>query len=382
MCGTPGTAALIYDMHHTAPLGVTETESVAESARRVAAGGRPLQRMEAPTLFFQSVAEAFVYLDGKRLVIARIGLASGAITNATAGDVVGTIVVWRTGVIYADRAALAATQKALGTSEKPHRSRAISYICRLPVNGQHAVLTDALAQRFVAPGPAGSLGTWRAAFHLEGLSTPELLVRLAAEASSGDSTVFPAAVAKLRDYGKAIYFDLMQGRSRAVNAYKTTTRHDDLWNAVLHADPLLRDAYLRTGDTITATPFKMLGGIVECNVSTPFKIRPGSAVVVWQDGGQGLPATLVDLGFDQATESLTAKFSTPTTGKRRRNGYDTLFDALNSGESFYVTTQPFDGSGAPGNGGRSPRSWCSGRSVTRELPLFVSLAAAASPQGS
>ena len=338
--------------------------------------------MDAPTLSFDGAGETLVYLAGKTLTMSDVGLVTGTVGKTVVDDVPGRVTAWRTGVVFADRAALSATLKALGTSERPHRSRAISYVCRLPVNGQHAVLTDALAMRFVAPGPPSSLETWRAAFRLEGLPTTELLVRLATEAAAGESTVFPGAVADLRRYGKEVSSHLSKGRSEAIGAYKVVTRHADLWNAVQHADPLLREAYLRTGDTVTATPFKMLGGLVECHVSTPFKIRPGSSVVVWRDGERGLPATLVDLGFDPEAERLTAKFAGPATGKRRRNGYNVLFDSLGTGEELFVTTQPFGGSAQPGAGGRNHGTWSAGRSVARELPLFVSLAAAASPEGS
>lgn len=189
------------------------------------------------------------------------------------------------------------------------------------------------------------------------------------------------AVSKLKGYGREIAAYLMKGRAEAIGAYRTVTRRADLWEAVQHADPLLRETYLGLGDTVTATPFKMLGGLVECHVSTPFKIRPGSSVVVWSDGGRGLPATLVDLGFDPEAECLTAKFSKPSVGKRRRNGYDALFDALGADTPFFVTTQPFAGKDAPGGPKGRQDSWTAGQSVTRELPLFVSLAAAASGEG-
>ena len=369
-------------MHHTTLPNLVqgarqhEADLVAASARRVAAGERPLQRMEAPTLPFDGAGEAFVSLTGKALTVTTLSVI-GTVADTKPLESISQVMDWRSGVIFAERAALAATLKAFASS---HKVRTIAYLCRLPVNGRHAVLTDTLAMRFVAPGPPASLETWRTAFGLGRLPLPELLVRLAREAAAGETTVLPGAVADLRRYGKEAAFHLSKGRAEAIRAYKAITRHADLWAAVQHADPLLRETYLRSGDTVTATPFKMLGGLVECHVSTPFKIRPGSSVVVWRDGERGLPATLVDLGFDPGTETLTAKLARPSTGKRRRNGYDQLFDALNSGESFYLTTQPFAGTAAPG-GGRRQGSWTFGRSVTRELPLFVSLAAAA-PQGS
>ena len=383
MRGTPPAAALTLFMHQIPPFDVegsarpSESDLVARSASQVAAGGPPLLRMKAPTCSFDGAGEAFVYLAGKRLVVA------DPLSNAVMDDVAAHVTDRRIGVFFADRAALAATLKALGGSPAGRgRARAIAYLCRLPMNGQYTVLTDALAMRFVAPGLASALSTWRAAFHLEGCPTTELLVRLANEAAAGETEVVSDAVSNLRRCGREAMAHLFTGRPNAIDAYKAVTRHDDLWAAVLHTDPLLRTAYLRSGDTVAVSPFKPLGGLIECRVSTPFKIRPGSAVVVWRDGESGLPATLVALGFDPEAECLTAKLAPPATGKRRRNGYDALFDATgrpgqSSGETFYATTQPFTGSSLPGAGRRRQGSWSSGRSVTRELPLFVSLAAAA-----
>lgn len=378
-------------MHRTAPFDIptgarpSEEELVAESAQRVAGGSTPLARMAAPTLSFDNAGEAFVYLDGKRLVMAK-GAVLGGISDIVTSGVALQVAEWRTGVVFADRAALNATMKALSDSPSGRRkARTIAYLCRLPLNGQHAVLTDALAQRFVAPGATRALSTWQEAFHLKGASTPELLMRLATHAASGESTVIPDAVSKLRGHGKDAAFHLSKATSGAIEAYKAITRHGDLWSAVEHADPILRESYLRTGDTVAVEPFKMLGGIVEARVSTPFKIRPGSSVLVWRDGDRGLSATMVELGFDPEAEALTARFAKPATGKRRRNGYDVLFDALGSrgkgtGEVLYVTTEPFAGKAAPGGGHKATGSWTAGRSITRELPLFVSLAAAAAPQ--
>jgi hypothetical protein len=384
-------AALWITMHRIAPFDIPESARtseealVAESARRVAAGGTPLERMVAPSLYFDGAGEVFVQLTQGKLVLRTVSML-GELGDTITSNVANQIVDRRNGVIFVDRAALNAAMKALA-ADSPNgqrRARVIAYLCRLPLNSKYAVLTDTLAQRFVAPGPATSLSTWRDAFHLEGVGDFELLVRLAQRAASGETPVIPDAISRLRSYGNSCAFSLFKGRSESIAAYKSITRHGDLWAAVEHTDPILQAHYLRSGDTIAAMPFKMLGGLVEARVSTPFKIRPGSSVLVWKDG-RGLPATMVELGFDPETESLTARFTTPATGKRRHNGYDMLFDALGyrghgTGETFYVTTEPFAGSETPGGKHNMHGSWSAGRSVTRELPLFVSLAAAAAPQ--
>ena len=379
-------------MHAIPPFDVAtdtttaEAERVAASAAQVAAGGRPLLRMEAPSLSFEGSGEAFVYLTGKRLVMVSLSVLGDATSTVTT-DVAQKVADWRTGVIFADRAALTATAKALSDSPGARRkARVIAYLSRLPLNGQYAVLTDALALRFVAPAPAASIEGWRGFFHVERIGFTESLLRLATEAAGGETTVIPDAISRLRTSGKSIAFHLFKGPYEQVKAFRSVTRHADLWAALLHSDQITGQAYLRSGDTVVAEPVRMLGGIVEARVSTPFKLRPGSGVLVWRDGDRGLPATLVDLGFDAESEMLTARFSKPASGKRRRNGYDVLFDGLGArgkgnGEALYVTTQPFSGTEAPGGVGNRSTSWTAGRSITRELPLFVSLAAAASPQG-
>lgn len=368
-------------MHYTTPPlpGQNEAQLVAESARRVAAGNGPLQRMTSPTLAFQQSGELFVYLEHGQLQMSYISLAGG-IRHPTTTDIANEVKRWNNGVIFADRSAFAVT---LGLLKKEYEKLTIDAICytmQLALNGRYTILTDALATRYVAPGAPGSLETWREAFHIGKRPMLNLLVALAAKASDGENLVFPNAVSTLQEYGGEILSELSKGWSRAIQAYKVATRHSDLWNAVQHSDSLLRDIYLATGDTISVTPLKMLGGRVECKVSTPFKIRPGSSVVIWQDGGTGLPATFVDLGFDPESESLTGHFAPPTAGKTKRNGYDMLFDSLRSPMKMFVTTQPFVGGTAKSSMGSGPLYGLPSRSnITRDLPLFVSLAAAATP---
>ena len=370
-----------------APKGhiLTDDEAKAESARRVAAGHLPLQRMEAPGLVFDDAGDALVWLAGGKLKMATLSVVPELIgpSSVSTEMVADTVIEWAKGVVFADRASLSAVLRALERSGSPikrQRGRVVSYMTRLPLNSQFTVLTDALASRYVAPGES-TIAAWRSSFRLsQSLSQVEALVALARIAGDGDVTVLPKALATLAASGVKIRTLLNGGHGSAVHAYNAVNSHVELWSTVERTDPLLRLASLRSGDTVTATPFKMIGGIVECLVSTPFKLRPGSSVIVWADGGPGLPATLLDLGYDPASGTLTARFTTPATRKRRSNGYDMIFDKIGSGESVFVTTEPYTGSGgkfAPSlKGGRQ---WKSGQTISRELPLYVSLAAAATP---
>ena len=363
---------------------LTDEEARAESARRVAAGQLPLLRMEAPSLGLNGVGDAFVCLSKGKLSMSTLSMVPERIgaTAVPESEIASKVAQWSAGcVLFADRASLSAVLRGLERSGVPKdrmRARAIAYMCRLPLNGRYAVLTDALATRYIAPEPRPTLGTWRAALHVDGQrSTLEAAFELANIAASGEALVTPAmkmgSLATLAQTGKHIYEGLCYGESAAVRTFKAINTHVDIWAAIERTDAILRQNAMRSGDTVEATPITMLGGIVECAVTTPFKLRPGSEVIVWRDGTDWLPATLLDLGYDQATEGLTARFAPPQAGKRSRNGYELLFDKTGSGERTLVTSAPY-----VGGGGSRGASWSSGQIVTREVPLYVTLAAAAS----
>ena len=284
--------------------------------------------------------------------------------------------------IFADRRTLTVLLKQMNDSPTDRRmAKALAYTSKMPLNGRCHVLTDALALKYTTSAKLTSIAAWKAAFGLGDLDTQQALVELIRLASEGENAVFPAAVPSLTSLGRLAFSKIVSGKQSAIAAYKLITRHHDLWEAVVHSDALLRETAVRRGDTIVATPYKFLGGMVECRVSTPFKIRPGSSVVVWRDDECGLSATLVSLGFDSASESLTARFTSPRVGKSKPNGYKEMFEAAidRSGveRQFYVTTQPFEGTDRYISPAIYSNSWIAGRSVNRELPLFVSLAAAA-----
>jgi hypothetical protein len=144
----------------------------------------------------------------------------------------------------------------------------------------------------------------------------------------------------------------------------------EMWGAFQRTDRYLRSSFLRTGDVVKVTPFKCLGGIIEATATTPFKLRPGSSVFVFDDN-TGYEVSLLDLGFDNNAQSLTARFAAS-----KNSGYDMLADPARRGSEFWVTSAPFHVN-QRGGPGAVRQGAAGGEPIARELPLYVSLAAAA-----
>jgi hypothetical protein len=282
-------------------------------------------------------------------------------------------------MIFTDRATLNAVTKVLnrtGDYKAKKAAQVITYMTKVPMAYQSVVLTDALASKYWAPTGCNTLSGWMAAFGMPTSPPATGAIRALIErASDGTMTMFPAALSEASV--KGLFDSLRAGKKSSIDAYRKINSHMEMWGAVQRTDRHLRSSFLRTGDVVKVTPFKCHGGIIEATATTPFKLRPGSSVFVFNDT-DGLEATLLDLGFDNETQSLTARF-TNSTGfggdRRKRSGYDMLADPARRGTEFWVTSAPFQANNRGGS--RSTRANGGGDTVVRELPLYVSLAAAA-----
>lgn len=220
-------------------------------------------------------------------------VSSGEQSIVAEEEIASKVAHWAAGcVVFADRASLSAVVRRLERSESVAdrlRGRSIAYLCRLPLNGNTPSSPTLWPPRYVAPEPKPTLGTWRTSLGIDRqLPTLQAIGELAKTAASGEVPVTPTAPRVLAESGKGIYGDLSAGAPAVVRTFKAINNHVDLWSAVERTDALLRQNALGSGDTVEAVPFKMLGGIVECTVSTRFKLRPGSEVLVWQDDAAGI----------------------------------------------------------------------------------------------
>ncbi|MHB1599480.1 MAG: hypothetical protein ACYCXY_11480 [Acidimicrobiales bacterium] len=112
--------------------------------------------MEAPGLGLTGTGDAIVYISNGKVTLSVQTVSGGAKSVVSEQEIAGTVAQWSAGsVVFADRASLSAVVRQLersGAEGDRLRARSIACLCRLPLNGQYAILTDVLAVRYVAPG--------------------------------------------------------------------------------------------------------------------------------------------------------------------------------------------------------------------------------------
>jgi hypothetical protein len=350
-----------------------------QSSERVAVGQLPLLRTEIPGMPRDCDEHGFMFVisGGAKPVI----LESNGSSDRIGPNAEEIIDLYEQGhrMLFTDRATLSAVLRVLnrtGNYKNKKAAQVIAYLAKLPMAYHAVVLTDALALKYWAPVGCDDLAGWVAAFGMTSMSDVGAIRSLIERAGEGTSPVFPCAFGYR--LGRGLFRSLRAGKRSSIDAYRKINSHMEMWGAVQRTDRHLRSSFLRTGDVVKVTPFKCLGGIIEATATTPFKLRPGSSVFVFDDSA-GYEVSLLDLGFDSGTQSLTARFAPSTFGSKRTksNGYDMLADPARRGSEFWVTSAPFQANRRT-NPGDVRQGTVGDGAPTRELPLYVSLAAAAS----
>jgi hypothetical protein len=360
-----------------------------QSAERVATGKSPTPRMAAHALF--STEENTVFLaSGKSGAVRAIGWGNGvkasrgfegigADRNLTSTEIVSffteTALV---DVCFVDRASLSATLKLLSASKIGFESRVgrvVKYLAAQPALARCSVLTDLLAQKYWAPTglDTSDINAWASMFVVAPSESRYARAQfLASMVRAGSLPVLPTA--NFRTSSNTIANSLLRWSGAKVEAFTAVQNHNDLWSAVCGSDPLLYERGLLVGSTARIVPLRTVDGVLEAEVSMPFKLRPGNNITVF--GGampKGLPVRLRELDFDNETGRLLAKII-PASRRRRGepDGYFFLSVSESVGKEFFAINEPFSGGGF--SGGRRSTTGDEQRR-TRELPLDVSLAA-------
>jgi hypothetical protein len=356
-----------------------------QSAERVASGKSPTPRMTAQTLF--SLEENTLFLaSGKSGAVRAIGWGSkvapkviSADRNLTSTEIASffteTALI---DVCFVDRASLSATVKILSASKTGFESRVgrvVKYLAAQPVLGRCVVLTDLLAQKYWAPTglDASDLNAWASMFVIAPSASRYARAQfLSSMARTGSLPVLPSA--NFRTSSNGIANSLLRWSGAKVEAFTAVQNHNDLWEAVCGSDPLLYERGLLVGSTARIVPLRTVDGVLEAEVSMPFKLRPGNNITVF--GGampKGLPVRLSALDFDNETGKLLAKIIPASRRKKGEpDGFFFLSVSESHGKEFFAINEPFSGGGFAG--GRRSTTGDEQRR-TRELPLDVSLAA-------
>lgn len=367
-----------------------------KSAQRVMAGKGPLPRMSVPTLY--SRESSTVYLaSGSSGAVRAIGWTHeardkdnnkqhspalqgiSAARNLTATEIANFFTSTSLlDVCFVDRASLLAAVKLLSASKvgaENRVGRVVKYLAAQPAMSRCSVLTTALAQKYWTPTDfnASDFNAWAAMLRVDPDQTRFERAKLLAErARAGKKEVIPAA--NFTTSSNTIANSLLRWNSAKVEAFTAVQSHNDLWEAVCGSDPLLYERGLLVGSTARIVPICYEGGVLEAEASTPFKLRPGSNIMVF--GGvfpKGLPVRLNALDFNADTGKLIAKIVRVTKKSRKGepDGFFFLSDETSRGKEFYAISEPFTG-----GGGFSPRAKATdGKMRSRDIPLDVSLAA-------
>jgi hypothetical protein len=355
------------------------------SGARVADGKTPTPRLSSPSLY--GTDDNLVQLrlnENGQVVLGHLGadvrgnlspMIGKALKATNLSDLLHTSGLPE--IMFDDQRTLAVALKSLSASTVRQHSRdarIVKYLANQPGMARCCVLTDLLSQRFWATPTmnADVIGDWSAVFGLGTLSESERFSTLVDRVSAGKSDVLTAP--NFRISAKFIADSLLRNNSSKAETFTALQNHNDVWEAVCGSDPLLYERGLLVGSTARIVPIDRDGVFVLCEVSTPFKLRPGNSIMVF--GGvfpKGLPLKLVSLDFDAATGKLIAKITGSQTksNKGEPKGFFFLSDETQRGHEFFAINEPFLGGGK----NFAKKATAAAKGGKREIPLDVSLAA-------
>lgn len=255
-------------------------------------------------------------------------------------------------------------------------SRQLAAARTFPISSRLVVLTEVLSEMFWLPRGrnAGDINEWADAFGIRpGGDMLDQLYRKAG-LDGVDSPDAGTGAAKLAKYENCALEDArLSNLAAACRAYKKIGNVGEFFDVMAAKDPALTERNIIAGRISTVRTIAYGDGVYRCVVSTPFKQRTGSRVVVWDaEAGHpgyksGTPAQLSGTSLNAAGE-LVAHFDAP-----RQNG---LFERRGT---VVVAPQPFIMAGGKGDASIwtkaiTGRNGDGRKAVRREVDLEVILA--------
>jgi len=389
----------------SSPTEKFDSDAYAQSTAQVADGSMPMLRMAAGTLIVNP--EATVVLGSGKSGAVRIVANSAGIAQSKPLLSVPTGVNLSPGqlatlftstglvdIVMADTLTVKAVVTLLASSSDPKDkrvARVVGYLSKQPVISQCSVLTTALAMKFWTPGGpkhSGDLVMWSRAFGLTGEKHRfSHLDDLMSFARVGQSHIVNRS--QLRESSLDVTKALLRGKRGRVDAFEALQQHNEKWASVEGSDPHLYKRGLLIGSTAQVIPIRRDGVRLISDVSTPFKLRPGSEITVFcPDSAPSslTQARLEHMDFNADTGRLGVELG-PLTSKRlsrtqrtlHTNTWELLCRRTNFGRSdlFAISTPYMGGSGWSINRRGQGATANTPVAPVREVPLDVALAAAA-----
>jgi hypothetical protein len=362
-----------------------------QSTKRVRSGKTPTPRLNAPTCYSNAESSVFI-ASGRSGAVRAIGWGSGTKDspalanidtkrNLTSAEIAAFFTATSLlDVFFVDRASLIATVKLLTASKigvENRVGRVVKYLSTQPAMSRCSVLTVTLAQKYWTPADfeTDNLEAWAALLGKDATTSRYECARMLSDVvRTGELAVIPTA--NFRTSANIIANALLRWSGAKVEAFTALQNHSDLWEAVCGSDPLLYKRGLLVGSTARIVPMRLVdGGVVEAEVSMPFKLRPGNNITVFGSTmTKGLPVRLSALDFDNESGKLIAKIvSLQKRKKGEQNGFFYLSVEENFGKEFFAINEPFAGGGFNALSPKSKKA--EGERRARDLPLDVSLAA-------
>ena len=360
------------------------------SAQRITGGQTPLARLSSASIFATEDALVRITRNVKgEIRLANLGAVAAQVecvqkigtTKALRGTDLNALFM-DTGqleIVFDDTPTLDAALRLL-TGQFSKVARVVKYLAQTPAMNKCCVLSTLLAAKFWASPKmnAQRLGDWAYAFAIGDETSKYQFDFLFARVQSGK----PSAIDNvyLRSSSKAIADGLFRNGSSKPETFSALQNHCDTWDAICGSDNLLRERELLTGSTVRLIPVSSDGMSVYCEVSMPFKLRPGKKIMIF--GGifpTGLALKLAKLDFDRASGKLIAKIDRPMKmngeprnhKKQELDGFRFLTDPAQMNNECFAINAPFLSSAFI----KAKPGVALNTRVKRDVPLHVALAA-------
>jgi len=309
-----------------------EASQRAESAKAVAAGGRPLLRMvtsPVPPITQGRMLDVF-RAHGEKLFRSVHG---GLERQETAPGLLPSTGEDRV-LVFVDQAAVDQASRLLLRDGQDHAALALPYLVRQGYSSPFVCLTTALAVRWWDPfGRHGSLHQWAKALGAGAGDDYTLARRLYSLLASGE------AVHELLDpvaqrLARAAVQPSLSSQFKAYDLARALSEH---WGAISRRDPNLAEKYLLSGEVVKCKPLRFGGGLILGQLSVPCKLRTGKVLVYNQQGLEAKVDLVRFVGHDNnGNEGFFAELKVGKWGKVA----ETLLRSWQAGDDWSLTAAP------------------------------------------
>jgi len=303
----------------------------AESAKSVAAGGRPIERMATSPVPHMSWGRRVDVLRAYEGQLMRSSW-GGSLHKETGATLLGTHDDQV--MLFVDQAAVDLAARLLANEGQHQAAAALPYLVRQGYACRYVCLLSSLCVRWWDPfDRRGSLQQWAKALGVcpgDDFSVARRVYSLLSSGLAAPDEVDSAA----RKLAAAAVKSSLPSQFKA---YDFSRALSELWGALSRRDPNLEEKYRLSGEVVRCQPLRFGGGLILGQLSVPCKLRTGTVIVYAQD--LEVNAELVRfLGRDdQGNEGLFCELSIGKWGWKS----EALLRSWQAGGTWSLTASPY-----------------------------------------